>query len=251
MIVTLSKDLRILDLFLQSVEDKSKVIVGVDNNAVMSNIDKQYDCQLIGIDEIYNDPFLSKFTTFKKCILINYLLEQGKRNFLFCDDDCAILKPVSMEQTRLKPVNYIDYSSNRVAQIIGCTKHHHEAGCFVLNLSDHEANLYITMFWDFVAAMKEHEYLFFSQKDDNFMKERERGFNMFFCDTMFLNKYFGEIQKIEDENLAINLHDIHKHSLEDFELYLKINKLYCNIFHFNASKFKIQFMEFFYKSIIL
>ena len=51
---------------------------------------------------------------------MNHLIEQGHRNFLFSDDDCIILKPVSMEKTRLRPIDYIDFSNRRAAQIMGC-----------------------------------------------------------------------------------------------------------------------------------
>ena len=245
MIVTLTKDLRILDLFLRSVEDQSQVIAGIDDSKILT-VYKQYDCQIIKVNEIYNDPFLSLFTTFKKCILINHLIEKGHRNFLFCDDDCIILKSVNLEKTRVRSAITVDFTQIPIGKIFDQKRLRYESGHFVLNLSENEAQLYIDTFYQFVALMREHAYLFFPQEEDNFKLVRECAFNMWVIDGVFLNQFFDQISKIEDYGMALTLTDIKAKRLSCFELYLKQHELDCPILHFDTPVDKNKFMQLFY-----
>jgi len=241
-IVTLTNNVKILDLFLQGVEDKSQVIVGLDNVIP----EKEYGCQLIDISALC-DEFLSKFTTFKKCILINHLIEQGHRQFLHCDDDCAILKPVNLDNTRLKPAPRRYKNETFLGKIFDCKEHRYIAGNFVFNLSEKEAELYLSMFSDFVAKMREHPYLFFPQKNDNFNHIRDRYANKHYLDVPCLDNFFAEIEKIEDREFVTTFYDIGRISLQGFKEYLLETELNCSILHFNSGRDKIKYMELFYE----
>ena len=246
-IVTLTKDLNILNLFLKSIPEEyhEQVIVGYDDN--IRKIYGDYKCKFINIDD-FCDDFFFRFTTFKKCILIKHLLEQGYRNFLFCDDDAIMIQPVDFAHTRVKPINHVDFSCSNTAKIFGFFEHRYEAAAFVLKLSEEDVSIYMDMFNDFVSKLKEYRHLFLAEnKEEDTEEDTEKRFHNFFSDTMFLNMFFDKITKVVDEKLVVNYCDLKLQMFTSyFENYLKNNTLTCNILHFSGAP-KRSFMELYYK----
>ena len=245
MIVTLTKDLNLLNLFLMSIneDEHENIIVGYDNK--LRALSGDYKCKFINVDEFCDDFFL-KFTTFKKCILIKHLLEQGYRNFLFVDDDSIFIKPINFDQTRVKPVRHVDFSCSEAAMVLGCTEHCYEAAGFVLNLSEEETKIYMEMFDSFVVKLKKNRHLFLCENERINEKNREIKFSNFFSDTMFLNMFFKKINRIEDKDLIVNYCDLSLHGFVSFfENYLRNNKLEFNILHFSGAP-KLKYMNLYY-----
>ena len=247
MIVTLTKDLTILNLFLKSIptDQHKDVIVGYDGNIL--KIPDDYKCQFIDVDE-FCDEFFFKFTTFKKCILIKHLLEQGHRKFLFCDDDSIIIRPVDhLIHTTVKPIKHVDFSCSEAANAVGFREHHYEAAAFYLSLNEYEKGLYMTMFDEFVKKLKENSHLFLTQNEDINQHNNEIRFANFFSDTMFLNMFLDEIFNIKYDLLVTNYCDLLLQGFASyFEKWLKKTVLRCNILHFSGAP-KREFMELYYK----
>jgi hypothetical protein len=129
-----------------TTDDKDSCIPVIDDIIHLANITRKKGVLALEEEIQDEDEFFLKFGTFKKCILIKYLLEQGYRNILFVDDDSIIINPVNFKQTRVKPVCHIELSYSEAAKAVGCTAHNYEAAVFVLDLSEDEVKIYVNMF---------------------------------------------------------------------------------------------------------